>query len=246
VHAYGTIPDRPDRRDFIYATAKIKSLPALVDLREQCPPVFNQLKLNACSANALAAAVWVAERRSGTKPVRASRLFIYYNERAQEGSVKANDPVSLRDAFKTLTRQGVCAESLWPYRVSRFADRPPVAAYRAARTHRARSYQRIRQRLDHLKYCLADGYPFVMAIAVYKGLESRAARRTGIVAMPPPGHGQPIGGHAVLAVGYSDRRKSFLVRNSWGRHWGVRGYFWLPYRYVTNPDLAWDFWTLRA
>jgi C1A family cysteine protease len=139
----------------------------------------------------------------------------------------------------------VCAESLWPYRVSRFADRPTAACYRAARKRRARSYQRIRQRIAHLKYCLADGYPFVMAIAVYKGLESAAARRTGRVPMPH-GHAQPLGGHAVLAVGYSDRRQSFLVRNSWGPRWGLRGYFWLPYRYVTDPALAWDFWTLRV
>src|SRR5262245_57431613 len=187
----------------------------------------------------------MAERHAGAKPVAASRLFIYYNERAKEHTVGANDPVSLRDGFKSLARQGVCAESLWPYSVTRFARRPPASAYRAARKPRARSYQRIRQRLDHLKYCLADGYPFVLAIAVYKSLESHAVRRTGIVGMPPPGHGQPIGGHAVLAVGYSDRRKSFLIRNSWGRRWGLRGYFWLPYRFVTNPDLAWDFWTLR-
>jgi C1A family cysteine protease len=48
--------------------------------------------------------------------------------------------------------------------------------------------------------------------------------------MPPPGHGQPTGGHAVLAVAYSDRRTAFLVRNSWGLRWGLRRYFWPPYR----------------
>jgi C1A family cysteine protease len=247
VHAYGTIPDRPDRRDFIYSPKKIKSLPALVDLSDQCPPVYNQGKLNACSANALAAAVWMAERQSGARPVAASRLFIYYNERAQQRTVSANDPVPLRDGFKTLARQGVCAESLWPYRVKRFARRPPPSAYRAAKKHRARSYQRIAQRLAHLKYCLAEGYPFAMGVAVYKGqgLVSTASRRTGRVGMPR-GRRQLLGGHAVLAVGYSDRRQSFFVRNSWGRRWGLRGYFWLPYRYVTDPSLAWDFWTLRV
>ena len=244
---YGTIRDRPDRRDFIYVPARIKALPALVDLSKKCPPVYNQGKLNSCSANALAAAVWMAKRHSGARPVAASRLFIYYNERAQQGTSGANDPVPLRDGFKCLIKRGVCAESAWPYRASRFADRPPAACYRAARKRRAQSYQRIRQHLAHLKYCLAEGHPFVMGIAVYKGqgLESAAARRTGSVPMP---HGRRhlLGGHAVLAVGYSDRRRSFLVRNSWGPRWGIRGYFWLPYRYVTDPSLAWDFWTLRV
>jgi len=247
LHRYGTIRDRPDSRDFIYTPARIKALPALVDLSPQCPPVYNQLKLNSCSAQALAAAVWMAERHAGDRPVAASRLFIYYNERALLGETGKNDPVPLRDGFRILARRGVCAESTWPYRVSRYADRPPRSAYRTALKRRARSYQRIRQRLDHLKYCLATGYPFVMGVAVYKGqgLESKAVKRTGRVGMPK-GRKQLVGGHAVLAVGYSDRRKSFLVRNSWGTRWGIRGYFWLPYRYVTNPDLAWDFWTLRV
>jgi hypothetical protein len=53
LHAYGSIPDQPDRRDFIYAPARITSLPALVDLSHECPPVYNQGKLNSCSAQAL-------------------------------------------------------------------------------------------------------------------------------------------------------------------------------------------------
>jgi len=243
--AYGTIPDRHDRRDFVYTPERIKELPPLVDLRRDCPPVYTQGTLNSCSAHALAAAVWLAERRDGIRPVAASRLFIYYNERAREGATGIGAVVSLRDGFKSLARQGVCAESMWPYRVGRFADRPPAACFRAAMKRRAHSYQRIRQRIQHLKYCLAEGYPFVMAMCVYKGLESAAARRTGLVPLPHRRE-SPLGGHAVLAVGYSDRRQSFLVRNSWGPRWGLRGYFWLPYRFVTDPARAWDFWTVRV
>lgn len=244
-HAYGTIPDRPDRRDFIYSPMRMKGLPALVDLRRDCPPVYNQGKLNSCSAQALAAAVWLAARREGIRPVAVSRLFLYYNERAREGTTGVGGVVSLRDGFRSLARQGVCVESMWPYRISRFADRPPAACFRAAIKRRAHSYQRIRRHILHLKYCLAEGYPFVMAICVYKGLESAAARRTGLVPLPRRRE-PPLGGHAVLVVGYSDRRQSFLVRNSWGPRWGLRGYFWLRYRFVTDPARAWDFWTVRV
>jgi C1A family cysteine protease len=37
----------------------------------------------------------------------------------------------------------------------------------------------------------------------------------------------------------------FKVANSWGTNWGQKGYFYLPYSYVTNPDLSFDFWCIK-
>jgi C1A family cysteine protease len=54
-----------------------------------------------------------------------------------------------------------------------------------------------------------------------------------------------LGGHAVLAVGYDDSTSRFLVRNSWGPGWGMDGYFTMPYAYLTDENLADDFWTIR-
>jgi len=48
-----------------------------------------------------------------------------------------------------------------------------------------------------------------------------------------------------MAVGYEDSQQRFLVRNSWGEGWGTKGYFTLPYAYLTQPGLASDFWTIR-
>jgi C1A family cysteine protease len=62
--------------------------------------------------------------------------------------------------------------------------------------------------------------------------------------MPGPNE-QTIGGHAVLAVGYDDSQNWFIIRNSWGTGWGMQGYFTLPYDYLTNDNLADDFWTIR-
>jgi C1A family cysteine protease len=36
----------------------------------------------------------------------------------------------------------------------------------------------------------------------------------------------------------------FLCANSWGNSWGAKGYFYLPYKYVTDSTLASDFCTL--
>jgi C1A family cysteine protease len=52
-----------------------------------------------------------------------------------------------------------------------------------------------------------------------------------------------LGGHAVMAAGYDQPKKRLLVRNSWGRGWGQKGYFSLPFAYL--EELADDFWTIR-
>ena len=48
-----------------------------------------------------------------------------------------------------------------------------------------------------------------------------------------------------MAVGYDDKEKRFIVRNSWGAKWGIKGYFTMPYAYVSDRDLSDDFWTIR-
>ncbi len=48
-----------------------------------------------------------------------------------------------------------------------------------------------------------------------------------------------------MAVGYDEAERRFIVRNSWGADWGIKGYFTMPYDYVLDPSLASDFWTLR-
>jgi len=58
--------------------------------------------------------------------------------------------------------------------------------------------------------------------------------------MPKPNE-QLEGGHAVLAVGYDDANQWFIVRNSWGTGWGMKGYFTLPYSYLLDQNLSDDF-----
>jgi C1A family cysteine protease len=54
------------------------------------------------------------------------------------------------------------------------------------------------------------------------------------------------GSHAVMAAGYNDREKRFLIRNSWGSDWGRKGYFTMPFAYLADRNLSDDFWTIRA
>ena len=50
--------------------------------------------------------------------------------------------------------------------------------------------------------------------------------------------GNKLGGHAVTIVGYNDAEKYWLVRNSWGTHWGENGYFKIAYGECGFPSQA--------
>ena len=241
----GWLPDLPDKRDYLYGVIRPAPpvLPASADLRPFCSPVENQGALGSCTANALVGALEFLEAKDKIPLKDLSRLFIYYNERVIEHTVKVDSGAMLRDGIKTLAKQGVCSEKKWPYVISRFTKKPAATCYKEALNHQITSYQRILS-LNEMRSCIAEGFPFVFGFTVYEAFESDDVSRTGIVQMPLPGE-RVLGGHAVLAVGYDDSQKRFLVRNSWGTSWGQKGYFTMPYAYLDDRNLSDDFWTVR-
>ncbi len=243
----GWQPDLPDSRDFIYAAPStiLKKLPAAVDLRQQCPAVYDQGQLGSCTANAIAGAFeFEAKKQNATNDFMPSRLFIYYNERAIEHTINTDSGAQIRDGIKSVNQQGVCPEKMLPYNIDKFTQKPSQACYDAALKHQLTSYHRVTRTLSQMKACLADGYPFVFGFTVYESFESAAVAKTGKLNLPKKTE-SVVGGHAVMAVGYDDKTTRFIVRNSWGNTWGLNGYFTMPYDYLLNENLSDDFWTIR-
>ena len=246
-HHYGWIPDHSDRRDHAYnpLAELIKRLPRQVDLRPHFPSVYDQGHLHSCTANAVAGAVqYDMIKEKITQRFRPSRLFIYYNARAIEGKVDKDSGSKTRDAIKSISRQGDCPEHLWPYRITKFGQKPPKKCYRLAVKHKALEYQRLKQNLDQFRSCLASGHPFIAGLKVFKSFEKHQIRQTGR-GMLPKRREKPVAWHAVLVVGYNDKDRRFILRNSWGEKWGLKGYFTFPYEYLLDSDLSKDFWTIR-
>ena len=265
---YGWRPDLPDRRDLLYAAphAVALALPPSVDLRPGCPPVYDQGQLGSCTANAIAGAFEFDQIKEKLPDFTPSRLFIYYNERVIEHDVQSDSGAQIRDGIKSVASQGVCPETFpnglglpaadtWPYSDQNtdpdpcptcpYAKKPSPSCYAAAKKHTVKLYQRLTPVLNTLKGCLASGYPFVFGFTVYESFESPQVAQTGIVPMPGPTE-KVVGGHAVVAVGYDDTKQQFIVRNSWADTWGIKGYCLMPYAYLTDSNLADDFWTIRT
>ena len=122
IKRFGWVRDIPDQRDLRYQPPPriARALPPKVDLRAGFTPCYNQGELGSCTANAIAGALEFLERKEGeTPPVMPSRLFIYYNERALEGTVDSDSGAQIRDGIKTVVKRGFCSEDLWPYDIKR-------------------------------------------------------------------------------------------------------------------------------
>ena len=259
---YGWTPDLPDNRDHTYAAplAKLTAkapLPAKADLRKGCPPVYNQGNIGSCTANAIAAAVEFDRKKQKLSDFVPSRLFIYYNERAMEHTTGTDAGAQIRDGIKSVGKLGVCPEAEWTYddteadpqtgvwpAGAKPAQKPPAGCYTDAKKFQALNYHRVDRSLGQMKGCLAEGFPFVLGFTVYDGFESAAVAKTGVLNLPASSE-KVVGGHAVLAVGYDDAAQRFIIRNSWGGTWGMKGYFTMPYAYLLDANLSDDFWTIR-
>jgi C1A family cysteine protease len=244
---YGWAPDLPDHRDHLYSAPQpvLAKLPPKKDLRSGCPPVYDQGQLGSCTANAISGAIQFEQKKQGVTVFVPSRLFIYYNERDMEGTVNSDSGAQIRDGVKSVANLGVCPETEWPYDINQFASKPTPQCYTDGTKCEAVGYQRLdSSNLNQLKGCIASGFPFVFGFTVYDAFESPDVAKTGVLNMPGPKE-KVQGGHAVLAVGYDDSTQRFTARNSWGKDWGIKGYFTIPYSYLTTTDLADDFWTIR-
>jgi C1A family cysteine protease len=255
---YGWKPELPDQRDFTYAAPQgVKaSSQTTVDLRPGCPAVYDQGRIGSCTANAIAAALEFEMMKQGESAFTPSRLFIYYNERAMEGTVPSDAGAFIRDGIKSVATQGDCPETMWTYDDTpagsnglfppgaKAATEPTAECYAEAVKHEALSYLSVARNLADMKGCLAEGFPFVYGFTVYESFESAEVAQKGWVPMPATGE-KILGGHAVIAVGYDDENRVFISRNSWGSHWGDKGYFYMPYAYLLDDNLSDDFWTIR-
>ena len=232
------------------------TLPSSVDMRPQCPAVYDQGQLGSCTANSVAGLAQFIMMKEGHASFVPSRLAIYYWERVIDGTVSSDVGASISDSLQVVSTSGCPHESLWWYNVDKFTVKPTANVVADAAKHKVSTYMQVdNSNLTTMQSCLASGYPITIGFTVYESFESNTVASTGIVPMPSSSE-QVLGGHAVLICGYSNANNWFIVRNSWGGSWGApanpanpssgKGYFYMPYAYFTNTNLASDAWTARS
>ena len=228
-------------------------LPSAVRLFDQLGKVRDQGERGTCVAFATVA---LREFLDSSRPA-FSEQFVYWACKELDGFPDSG--TTLHTAMSALSEYGCCRTSTWPYSRRQLAGNesqgPPAAAALAeARQFRLRDCRPVEPTLAvQYKRVLAghDGVPampVVLGVLVFNSwFLSGATHRSGKITLPLPDE-QPVGGHAMCAVGYVDDPGVpgggyFIVRNSWGDRWAADspeapGHALIPYAYVEACAVA--------
>jgi C1A family cysteine protease len=229
-------------------------IPPQVDISEYCSPIVDQGSQNSCTANAASGLVEYFERRAHGTYIRASRKFIYKTTRNLEGT-SGDDGATLRGTLGSLVIFGAPPEKYWPYS-SPVNSEPTAFVYALGGNYQTIKYANIAptgtstsETLYNIKANITSGIPVIFGFSVFSSISSCD---DGYIKYPLPGESSEFG-HAVMAVGFHDSLEisngsytsvgAIYIRNSWGTDWGIDGYGWLPYDYVTN-NLAHSYWVV--
>ncbi len=229
----------------------------------------DQGRRGTCVSFAVAAMYQTAQAAKNERPLLLSPQYLHYLAKANDDLNPDEDGTSLDAALRQLRDQGCCLESRLPYvprhdlrQVYTIRGHKPTQVEQELRTlarqRRIQSYRTLTRHSVHAKAELAAGKAVGVGVAVYElAWYNSLARTRGEIALPPmetTDSGDtmldtPLGGHAVVLVGYRDNSLEssveshrpggghFIFRNSWGEDWAPgnafgRGYGYLPYEYL--------------
>jgi C1A family cysteine protease len=203
------------------------------------PSIINQGNIGSCTANAF----YFTVMQQTKNQIPLSRLFLYANCRCLDNTPLNQDSGTyVRTVCNAILNYGVCKESVYPYITTNFVNLPPLTAYKNSNQFKKFTYTFLAQNVATIKSCLTTyNVPIIFGFMVYSSFMSNTVSTTGVAPMPNTTTETLEGGHCACIVGYDDTAQRFTCVNSWGTSWGNKGYFTIPYTYLTNTSLASDF-----
>ena len=205
-----------------------------VSLKEYFTKIKDQGQIGACTVFAISSIYEYVLKRNSDEEVNLSESFVYYNVRHLEGKELEDTGSSYQDVIASIGEQGICKETLHPY-TCMLSDVPSDEAYLDGETRRITKALNVNIEEKDIKSAIQEGYPVAISLKIFDSFNAT----TGYIKRPTDEELQSadFGYHAMVVVGYSDDTKFFLVRNSWGEHFGEKGYCYIPYSYISDPEL---------
>jgi len=228
-HGMGFIPENPDKYAAMPKASRYRAyFSPDADLSPLFPKPGNQGKQGSCVAwaTAYAARSYLQARRQGENPNSPEQIFspAFIFNQVKVGDCK--DGGSIAEALSLMKTRGVANLAEFPYDEHNCSRLPDAEVITDAKRYRIDDWKRVDiDKPDDMKGQIYAGNPVIFGMFVSDGLEKLEKNQIYDDIDAPR-----VGGHAMVAVGYSEAKQAFKIVNSWGEEWGDNGFGWISYR----------------
>lgn len=206
---------------------------AKVSLRPYCPTPLSQGSMGSCVGWATgfgALTVATAANKNITdlatiNSMAHSALYVY-NQIKVSG---CNEGSRITDALELLQQKGDC--KLTDFAPNDCNTTPSGQHDEVAANFRIKDYGTLfgldasnDVKVSTTTQSIAQGKPVIVGMIVTNSFKQLRASF-----WQPLENETELGGHAMLVVGYDDKKQTFEIMNSWGTNWGDGGFFTLSY-----------------
>ena len=224
--SFGALDPQVDIRDYQYVP-DMMSLETEDDLPKSFkldirPDIKNQGSVGSCVAHTSAEIAEYYNKKQQNSDEKMSVGYIYGCRYSYKGS-----GMYLRDALKTLKNNGIALHSEFPYNreVPEIIDLfKAVKEWKTDTPNKISTYFSIStiNRNYKIKKALLDYGPVMVSIKWFKDFKVK----NGIITSSLDGE---YGGHCVMLYGWNEN--GWLIQNSWGKGWGIKGTATYPYEF---------------
>ncbi|MBK9335975.1 MAG: C1 family peptidase [Lewinellaceae bacterium] len=214
-------------------------LPLRFSLRPYCPTPKNQGEINSCIGWAMgygALTISYAYREGNTDQKEITKQAfsaLYLYNQAKMGNCMGG--ANIQQTAKILKDKGNCPSKEFDSPLADCDREPDETLIGEAQKHAIKDYIALfnnssapKDKVVRTKRSLAEGKPVIVGMKIRESLKILTSDAP--VWQPGGEADKPMGGHALVVVGYNDSSGVFDLLNSWGPNWGDNGFFQVRYK----------------
>lgn len=222
-------------------TNKDPKLAEQYDLAPTMPPVQSQGAQGSCTSWAVAYAArgyfnklfnnvnYLLPDGSVNHEAVLSPAFVYNQTKVGDCSTGSNVP----RALELLKTSGVCTWKDMPYTDKECATQPTEEQKQKAAKFKIKDWGRIERDVNTFRKFLYYDFPIVISAILNEDFKNYGKDTDGSYIWKDGSIKSPSY-HAMVIVGYDNKRKAFKIQNSWSTSWANKGYIWMSYEILQN------------
>ena len=211
--------------------------PKYVDLRgempmvPQCRPVY--IQDSPISMNGIATVLSALHYQLLRQNLPVFPPSRYYVGRYLTYYERPTQLYTLESVFETIREVGLCAETEYGRDDLEELKEADSITQEKAESFRYIDVYHCENSSETMKLLLDNKQPIIVNCVLYTH-PSKIINRLNI----PDSDERPLGGMSFLLVGYMEERQYFIAMTTLGKEFGASGFVYIPYAYLTNPDLC--------